>query len=270
MAMIDALALNEAALRTSFFVGIFAIMAGWEALAPLRQRAVSRSLRWSNNLALVALDSVIVRMAFPVTAVSFAGLAAERGWGLINLLGLPFWPALIVSLLLLDLIIYLQHRLFHAVPLLWRLHRVHHADTEFDVTTALRFHPLEIMVSMGIKLAAIAALGAPAQAVLVFEVVLNGAAMFNHANIALPPKAERILRLVLVTPDMHRIHHSAQLEEMNRNFGFNLAWWDRLLGSYCPRPQQDQRAMPIGLDQFRTRRDLWLDRMLLQPLRGKP
>jgi sterol desaturase/sphingolipid hydroxylase (fatty acid hydroxylase superfamily) len=268
--MIEALALNEAALRTGFFVGIFALMAGWEALAPLRQRGVSRTLRWSNNLALVALDSVIVRLIFPVTAVSFAALAAERDWGLLNLLGLPFWPALIVSLLLLDLIIYLQHRLFHAVPLLWRLHRVHHADTEFDVTTALRFHPLEMLVSMAIKLAAIAVIGAPAEAVLVFEVVLNGAAMFNHANVALPPKVERMLRLVFVTPDMHRIHHSTQIEEMNRNFGFNLAWWDRLLGSYCPRAQQDQHTMPIGLDQFRTRRDLWLDRMLLQPLRRKP
>jgi sterol desaturase/sphingolipid hydroxylase (fatty acid hydroxylase superfamily) len=268
--MFDALWLNEAALRTGFFAAIFALMAGWEAPAPLRQQAASRALRWSNNLALVALDSVIVRLVFPVTAVSFAALAAERGWGLFNLLDLPLWSVLILSLLLLDLIIYLQHRLFHAVPLLWRLHRVHHADTEFDVTTALRFHPLEILVSMGIKLAAIAALGAPAQAVLIFEIVLNGAAMFNHANIALPARIERILRLIVVTPDMHRIHHSTRVEEMNRNFGFNLPWWDRLLGSYCPRPQQDQRYMPIGQNQFRTRRELWLDRMLLQPLRGKP
>lgn len=267
--MIDAFALNEAVVRTGFFIGIFAFMASWEVLAPLRKHGVSRRLRWSNNLALGALDSVVVRMVFPVTAVSFAALAAERGWGLFNVLELPFLAALIVSLLLLDLIIYLQHRLLHAVPLLWRLHRVHHADTEFDVTNALRFHPLEMLVSMTIKLAAIAMLGAPPQAVLVFEVVLNGMAMFNHANVSLPMKVERILRLVVVTPDMHRIHHSMQTEEMNRNFGFNLTWWDRLLGSYCPKPQQDQRAMPIGLDQFRTRRDLQLDRMLLQPLRGK-
>jgi sterol desaturase/sphingolipid hydroxylase (fatty acid hydroxylase superfamily) len=268
--MIEAFALNEITMRIGIFAGVFALMAAWEALAPLRQRGVSRSLRWGNNLALVALDSVIVRLVFPVTTVSFAVLAAERDWGLLNLLDLPFWPALIVSLLLLDLIIYLQHRLFHAVPLLWRLHRVHHADIEFDVTTALRFHPLEMLVSMGIKLAAIAAIGAPAEGVLAFEVVLNGAAMFNHANVALPAKIERVLRLVVVTPDMHRIHHSTQIGEMNRNFGFNLAWWDRLLGSYCPRPQLDQSAMPIGLDQFRTRRDLRLDRMLLQPWRGRP
>lgn len=268
--MIDAPVLSEAALRMGFFVGIFALMAGWEALAPLRQRGVSRGLRWGNNLALVALDSAIVRLIFPVTAAGFAALAAERGWGLTNLLELPYWPALILSLLLLDLIIYLQHRLFHAVPLLWRLHRVHHADTEFDLTTALRFHPLEMVVSMGIKLAAIAAIGAPPPAVLIFEVVLNGAAMFNHSNIALPPRLERVLRLVMVTPDMHRIHHSTRDGEMNRNFGFNLSWWDRLLGSYCPKPQQDQRTMPIGLDHFRTGRDLWFDRLLLQPLRREP
>jgi sterol desaturase/sphingolipid hydroxylase (fatty acid hydroxylase superfamily) len=253
-----------------FFVGIFALMAGWEMLAPLRQSAIPRSLRWSNNLALVALDSGIVRLVFPVTAVSFAALASERGWGLLGALDLPLWLAMVLSLLLLDLIIYLQHRLFHAVPLLWRLHRVHHADTEFDVTTALRFHPGEMLVSITIKLAAIATLGAPALAVLVFEIVLNGAAMFNHANVTLPARVERALRLVVVTPDMHRIHHSVRPEEFNRNFGFNLSWWDRLLGSYCPRPQRDQQDMPIGLDRFREPRELWLDRMLLQPLRGKP
>jgi sterol desaturase/sphingolipid hydroxylase (fatty acid hydroxylase superfamily) len=261
--------LSEAALRAGFFAGIFAVMAGWEALAPLRHQMAPRRLRWSNNLALVALDSVIVRLVFPVTAVSFAALADAREWGLFNLVDLPPWFAVVLSLLLLDLIIYLQHRLFHGVPLLWRLHRVHHADTEFDVTTALRFHPGEMLVSMAIKLAAIAALGVPALAVLVFEIVLNGAAMFNHANIALPARAERVLRLIVVTPDMHRIHHSVRPEEFNRNFGFNLPWWDRLLGSYCPAPLQDQREMAIGQNQFRTRRDLWLDRMLLQPLRSK-
>ncbi len=267
--MTEVLPVSEAALRIGCFVGIFALMAGWEALAPLRARAVPRSLRWSNNLALVMLDSLIVRLAFPVTAVSFAALAAERGWGLWNALAIPFWPALILSLLLLDLTVYLQHRLFHAVPLLWRLHRVHHADIEFDVTTALRFHPGEMLVSMGIKLAAIAALGAPALAVLIFEIVLNGAAMFNHANVTLPARLDRVLRWVLVTPDMHRIHHSTDPVEMNRNFGFNLPWWDRLLGSYCAEPQLDQRAMPIGLDQFRAREELRLDRMLLQPLRDQ-
>jgi sterol desaturase/sphingolipid hydroxylase (fatty acid hydroxylase superfamily) len=261
--------LSEAALRAGFFAGIFAAMAGWEVLAPLRQRAAPRALRWSNNLALVVLDSAIVRLAIPVTAVGFAALASERGWGLLNLIELPFWLAVALSLLLLDLVIYLQHRLFHAVPLLWRLHRVHHADTEFDVTTALRFHPGEMLVSMAIKLAAIALLGPPAQAVLVFEIVLNGAAMFNHANVALPARMERVVRLVVVTPDMHRIHHSVRPEEFNRNFGFNLPWWDRLLGSYCPAPQSDQRDMPIGQNAFREPREMWLDRLLLQPLRER-
>jgi sterol desaturase/sphingolipid hydroxylase (fatty acid hydroxylase superfamily) len=268
--MIEALPISETALRTGLFLGIFAAMAGWEVLAPLRQQAAPRILRWSNNLALLMLGNLFVRLVFPLTAVGFAALAAERGWGLLNSLALPVWVAFAAALLLLDLIIYLQHRVFHAVPWLWRLHRVHHADTEFDVTTALRFHPLEIAVSMAIKLAAIAVLGAPALAVLVFEIVLNGAAMFNHANVTLPPRLERVLRLVLVTPDMHRIHHSTQPEESNRNFGFNLPWWDRLLGSYCLRPQRDQRDMPIGQDQFREPRELWLDRMLLQPLRGRP
>lgn len=264
--MID---LSEAAMRTGMFLGIFALIAGWEALAPLRQRAAPRWLRWSNNLALLALGNLIVRLAFPLTAVSFAAQAAERGWGLLNAVNLPFWLAVVISLLLLDLVIYCQHRLFHAVPLLWRLHRVHHADTEFDVTTALRFHPGEMLMSMAIKLAAIVALGPPTLAVLVFEIVLNGAAMFNHANVTLPAGVERILRLLIVTPDMHRIHHSIRPEEMSRNFGFNLAWWDRLLGSYCPAPQSGQRDMTIGQEQFRAPRELWLDRMLLQPLRSR-
>lgn len=267
--MMDALALSEAVVRTGFFLAIFAVIAAWEVLAPLRQQSASRLLRWSNNLALLVLGNLIVRLVVPATAVGFAALADQHQWGLLNAPGLPFWPAFFLSLLLLDLIIYLQHRLFHAVPLLWRLHRVHHADTEFDLTTALRFHPLELLVSMGIKLAAIAALGPPALAVLVFEIMLNGAAMFNHANITLPARAERVLRLFLVTPDMHRIHHSTRPQEFNRNFGFNLPWWDRLLGSYCHEPLKDQSEMPIGQKRFRKLREQWLDRLLLQPLRGK-
>jgi sterol desaturase/sphingolipid hydroxylase (fatty acid hydroxylase superfamily) len=265
--MSELLPVSETALRLGCFAGIFALMAGWEALAPLRARAVPRSLRWSNNFALLLLGTLIVRLAVPLTAVGAAALSAERGWGLFNALAVPFWPALILALLLLDLTVYLQHRLFHAVPLLWRLHRVHHADIEFDVTTALRFHPGEMLVSLAIKLAAILALGPPVLAVLIFEIVLNGAAMFNHSNVTLPPRLDRVLRWVVVTPDMHRIHHSTNAAEMNRNFGFNLPWWDRLLGSYRAKPQLDQRAMPIGLDQFRAREELRLDRILLQPLR---
>ena len=195
-------------------------------------------------------------------------MAEAGGWGLFNALDLPLWLAALLSILLLDLVIYFQHVLFHAVPGLWRLHRMHHADLEFDVTTGLRFHPVEIVLSMVIKLAAVAALGAPAVAVLLFEVVLNATALFNHANIRLPAGVDRVLRWVIVTPDMHRVHHSVIPVETNSNFGFNLPWWDRLLGTYRAQPQAGHAGMTIGIEQFRTRRDLWLDRMLVQPLRG--
>lgn len=185
-----------------------------------------------------------------------------------NVLELPVWVAVIASLLLLDLAIYLQHLALHAVPALWRLHRVHHADLEFDVTTGVRFHPVEILLSMGFKLAVIAALGPPAVAVLVFELLLNASSMFNHGNVRMPPVVDRLLRWIVVTPDMHRVHHSIRPEETNSNFGFNLPWWDRLFGTYRSQPTAGHEAMTIGIEQFRTRRDLWLDRMLIQPLRG--
>ncbi|MGE0630234.1 MAG: sterol desaturase family protein [Hyphomicrobiaceae bacterium] len=195
-------------------------------------------------------------------------IAEERGWGLFNVIGAPMWLAFIVSVLALDLAIYLQHVMFHAVPALWRLHRMHHADLEFDVTTGLRFHPVEILLSMGIKLAVVAALGPPAAAVLVFEVLLNATAMFNHSNIRIPAQVDRALRLIVVTPDMHRVHHSIHPSETNSNFGFNLPWWDRLLGTYRAQPREGHEGMTIGIEQFRTKRDLWLDRMLVQPLIG--
>lgn len=190
-------------------------------------------------------------------------MAEARGWDLFNALALP----LRLAVLLLDLAIYLQHVLFHAVPGLWRLHRMHHADLEFDVTTGLRFRPVEIVLSMVIKLAVVAALGAPAVAVLLFEVLLNATALFNHGTIRLPAGWDRVLRWVMVTPDMHRVHHSVIPAETNSNFGFNLPWWDRLLGTYRAQPKAGHDGMTIGIKQFRTRRDLWLDRMLLQPLR---
>ena len=209
-----------------------------------------------------------MRLTFPVVAVGLALVAQERGWGLFNVLDVPAWVAFLVSVLALDLAIYLQHVMFHAVPALWRLHRMHHADLEFDVTTGLRFHPIEILLSMGIKLAVVAALGPPAVAVLVFEVLLNATAMFNHSNIRIPAAIDRLLRLIVVTPDMHRVHHSIHPSETNSNFGFNLPWWDRLLGTYRPQPLDGHEAMTIGIEQFRTRRDLWLDRMLIQPALG--
>lgn len=266
--MTDLILANEPLIRMAFFLGILLVMALWEVAAPRRRREIPRLLRWSSNLGVVVVDTLIVRLTFPIVAVGLALLAQERGWGLFNVFDVPAWVAFVVSILTLDLAIYLQHVMFHAVPALWRLHRMHHADLEFDVTTGLRFHPVEILLSMGIKLAVVAALGPPAVAVLVFEVILNATAMFNHSNIRIPESIDRVLRLIVVTPDMHRVHHSIHPSETNSNFGFNLPWWDRLLGTYRPQPREGHESMTIGIEQFRTRRDLWLDRMLIQPLRG--
>lgn len=266
--MTETILANEPMLRLAVFLGVLVAMAGWELAAPRRRQDIPRVIRWTNNLALVVVDTVILRLTFPILAVGLALMAEERGWGLFNALDLPPWLSILLSILLLDLAIYLQHVLFHAVPGLWRLHRMHHSDLEFDVTTGLRFHPVEIVLSMVIKLAVVAALGAPAVAVLLFEVLLNATALFNHANIRLPAGVDRVLRWVMVTPDMHRVHHSVIPAETNSNFGFNLPWWDRLLGTYRAQPKAGHDGMAIGIEQFRTPRDLWLDRMLVQPLRG--
>ena len=266
--MTDLLLANEPLIRMAFFLGILVAMAIWEVAAPRRRREIPRLIRWSNNLGVVVIDTLLVRLTFPVVAVGLAVMAEAQGWGLFNIFDVPFWLAFFLSVLALDLAIYLQHVMFHAVPALWRLHRMHHADLEFDVSTGLRFHPVEILLSMGIKLAVVAALGPPALAVLVFEVLLNATSMFNHSNIRIPAAIDRVLRLVVVTPDMHRVHHSIIAHETNSNFGFNLPWWDRLLGTYRPQPREGHERMTIGIEQFRTTRDLWLDRMLIQPLRG--
>jgi sterol desaturase/sphingolipid hydroxylase (fatty acid hydroxylase superfamily) len=238
---------HEPAVRLGAFFGMFALMAVWEAVAPRRRRLLPRRVRWLHNLALVVLNSLILRLLFPLAAVGFALLAAERGWGLLNAFEVPFWWAFALSVIVLDFAIYLQHVMFHAVPLLWRLHRVHHADADIDVTTGARFHPIEILLSMLIKFAAVAVLGAPAAAVLVFEVLLNATAMFNHANLRLRRPVDRFLRLILVTPDMHRIHHSMEPVETNSNFGFNLPWWDRLCGTYREQARLPQESMAIGV-----------------------
>ena len=237
----------EPIIRLGAFFGMFALMAVWETAAPRRARLLPRRVRWLHNLALVVLNSLILRLLFPLAAVGFAVLTAERGRGLLNAFEVPFWWAFALSVIALDCAIYLQHVMFHAVPLLWRLHRVHHADADIDVTTGARFHPIEILLSMLIKFAAIALLGAPAAAVLVFEVLLNGTAMFNHANLRLPESVDRFLRWMLVTPEMHRIHHSMEAHEANSNFGFNLPWWDRLFGTYRPRARLPQESMAIGV-----------------------
>ena len=258
---------NEPVIRFVFFLGVFIVVAVWEAMAPRRRRQFSRWVRWPSNLGIVAVNTALVRLLLPTTAVAFALLGEQRGWGLLNNVGLPRWLAVALAVLALDLAIYLQHVLFHAVPMLWRLHRMHHADLDIDVTTGARFHPIEIFASMILKLAAIAALGAPTEAVLVFEILLSATAMFNHANIRLPAGCDRILRWLVVTPDMHRVHHSIVPQETNSNFGFNVPWWDRLFGTYRAQPAEGHEAMTIGLPQFRDPPELRLDRMLIQPFR---
>jgi sterol desaturase/sphingolipid hydroxylase (fatty acid hydroxylase superfamily) len=257
----------ELYIRLGAFAAIFALMAAWEFLTPRRPQTVGRGVRWPNNLAIVAIDIVLVRIMFPTAAVGLALLAEARVWGLFNVLGLPSWIGIPLALALLDLAIYLQHVLFHAVPALWRLHRMHHADLEFDVTTGVRFHPIEILLSMLIKLGVVAAVGTPAVGVLVFEVLLNATSMFNHGNVRIPSAVERILRWIVVTPEMHRVHHSIDPHETNSNFGFNLSWWDRLFGTYRAQPAAGHEAMTIGIEQFRDPRELRVDRMLLQPFR---
>jgi sterol desaturase/sphingolipid hydroxylase (fatty acid hydroxylase superfamily) len=254
-------------IRLGAFAGIFAAMALWELLAPRRRQVIGRLGRWPSNLSIVVLDTLLVRFIFPVAAVGGALLAETRGWGLFQVLQAPPWVAVIVSVVLLDLGIYLQHVLFHAVPALWRLHRMHHADLELDVTTGARFHPLEIVLSMVIKLGIVVALGPPAVAVLIFEVLLNATSMFNHGNVRIPEWIDAVLRWLIITPDMHRVHHSIVPQETNSNFGFNVPWWDRLFGTYRAQPAAGHEGMTIGIEQFRDPRELRLDRMLVQPFR---
>ncbi len=265
--MTDALLANEATLRLSFFLGVFLILALWELVSPRRNRKYSKLFRWSNNFAIVVIGSVVVRFLFPLLAVGMAIVAQEKSWGLLNLLSLPQWVAIVVALLAMDLVIYFQHLLLHAVPALWRMHRMHHADLDFDVTTGFRFHPVEIALSMGIKLMVVLLLGIPAVAVLIFEIILNATALFNHSNIRISKSLDRVLRWFVVTPDMHRVHHSVLTQETNSNFGFNLPWWDRLFKTYRSQPRDGHETMTIGIELFRTRRDLRFDQMLVQPLR---
>lgn len=254
-------------IRFGTFAGVLAVLALAELLAPRRRQAVGRWTRWPANLSLVALDTLLVRLLFPVAAVGAAVVAEEHRWGLFNLVGLPAWLEIALAVILLDLLIYGQHVAFHAAPWLWRVHRVHHADLEFDVTTGLRFHPIEILVSMAIKVVAVVLLGAAAGAVLLFELLLNATAMWSHSNIRLPGRADRLLRWLVVTPDMHRTHHSVVPRETHSNFGFNLACWDRLFGTYRAAPEAGHIGMTIGIPQFRSIEDLRLDRLLVQPFR---
>ena len=239
----------------------------WEFAAPRRKLSQARWLRWYSNIGIVVLNTVVVRLILPVAPVALAITVEAQGWGVLNLLDLPFWLAVALSVIALDLVIYLQHVMFHAVPALWRLHRMHHADLDFDVTTGARFHPIEIILSILLKLAAIVVIGPPAVAVVIFEVLLNGTAMFNHGNLRLPLALDRVLRWLVVTPDMHRVHHSEIPAETNSNFGFNLPYWDRLFGTYRDQPQLGHEGMTIGLDTFRATSDLHLHKMLVQPFK---
>jgi sterol desaturase/sphingolipid hydroxylase (fatty acid hydroxylase superfamily) len=266
--MTDSVLLYERWIRLGFFAVTFLVMATWELALPRRRLETSKLRRWLRNLGVVLLDTLTVRVLFPTAAVGFAWLASARGWGLLHGAALPYWLAFGLSFVALDFIVYLQHVLFHAVPALWRLHMVHHADLDFDLTTGNRFHPIEIVLSMFVKGAAIAALGPPVLSVLAFEVILNATAMFNHANVKMPLAADRALRYLVVTPDMHRVHHSILPFETNSNFGFNLPWWDRLLGTYREEPRAGHAEMKIGLRQFRDADQLTLQRMLVLPFVG--
>jgi len=218
----------------------------------------------------VFVDSFLGRIAAPAGATGFALLAESRGWGLFNQISLPGWFEVLAGFLLLDLGIYLQHRIFHYVPVLWRFHRMHHADLDVDVTTGVRFHPIEILLSLGIKFVVVVGLGASALAVFIFEIVLNATSMFNHSNVKMAPVVDRVLRWLVVTPDMHRVHHSVIRTETDSNFGFNFPWWDRLYKTYRPQPEAGHEAMKLGIDQFPDPKDLRLDRMLIQPFRNPP
>lgn len=257
----------EPGIRVVVFITVFLVLAAGEALIPRRARAVGRQWRWPTNITLVALNTLIIRLALPMTAVGMAAIAEQRGWGLLHAVGpIPTVLAVVIAILLLDFAIYLQHVLFHAVPILWRVHRMHHADLDVDVTTGSRFHPVELLLSMLIKFAAISALGASPMAVLLFEVLLNGGSLFNHANLHILPGLDRVLRFFVVTPDMHRVHHSAVGAETNTNFGFTFPCWDHLCGTYRAQPVAGHEAMTVGLTCFRDPKYLRLDRTLLQPL----
>jgi sterol desaturase/sphingolipid hydroxylase (fatty acid hydroxylase superfamily) len=260
----------EVVIRLGFFFGVFALIAIWEVLAPRRSLTTSKSVRWFSNLAITFLNPVVVRLVSPIMPVTMALLAQKSGWGLLNNFALPYWLPVVIGVAVLDLVIYLQHVMFHTVPVLWRLHMMHHADLDFDVTTGLRFHPIEVILSMGIKLSVVVVIGAPALAVLIFEILLNTTSMFNHGNIRLPSSIDRKLRLLVVTPDMHRVHHSVTIRETNSNFGFNLPWWDRLLGTYRDQPAAGHEGMTIGLAQFRDPKRLTFLWMLALPFIGKP
>lgn len=264
----DELLYFEESLRLFAFVGVLVVMAVWELVLPKRPAPLKRLARWPWNLGIVAIDALVVRLVFTVALGAVAALAANKGYGLLNRVTLPDWLAVVASILVLDLVIYAQHVAFHKIPVLWRLHRMHHTDPHVDVTTGLRFHPLEILISQALKIVVVLALGAPVLAVVLFEILLNATSMFNHGNVRLARPLDRLIRLLVVTPDMHRVHHSDIRQETDSNFGFNLSIWDRLFGTYRAQPSKGHDGMTLGLGVFREAGDQRLDRLLVQPFLG--
>ncbi len=265
--------ISEGAWRISIFIFMLVALAIWELISPRRLKQKSTlnqfNSRRLNNIIIVIVDTLLVRLLLPLLPVGMAIYTAENSMGLFNLINLPTWIVFILSLLILDCIIYWQHRLFHTIPMFWRLHRMHHTDIEFDFTTAVRFHPIEIILSILLKLIVIFLLGAPAIAVMVFEILLSSSALFNHSNIKLSKSVDKVLRLFIVTPDMHRVHHSVYREETDSNYGFNIPWWDKLFGTYVDQPKDGHIDMSIGIEIFREEKDSRIDQLLLQPFRSK-
>ncbi|RII27865.1 MAG: fatty acid hydroxylase [Geobacter sp.] len=260
---------HEIITRLLFFCGTFIAIALWEVIAPRRQLTTAKGRRWVANLSMVAIDTAVVRLLFPPLPLGIAFIAGQRNWGLLNTLDIPPVASFIAGVVMLDFVIYLQHVLFHKMPLLWRIHRMHHTDLDLDVTSGNRFHPLEIVISVGIKMGAIILTGAPALSVLAFEIILNATSMFNHGNIVIPQPVDRWLRLLVVTPDMHRVHHSIIPRETNSNYSFNLPWWDRICGTYREQPEAGHGGMTIGLKEFRDPDALTLPRLLMLPFKIK-
>ena len=267
MSVTEQLTNNADQLRLGIFIGILILMAVLEFILPRRNVDAKRPVRWSSNIGIVILDSVVARIILPTTTIAVAMYAENSGYGLLNVLSLPYLVSILISILLLDVLIYAQHVVFHKVHWLWRFHRMHHSDTHIDVTTGIRFHPIEIILSLLIKFTAIIIFGVPAVAIIIFEITLNATAMITHSNLNVPLRLDKLLRWIFVTPDMHRIHHSVHRDETDSNYGFNLSIWDRLFGTYIEQPRDTHNKMLIGIDQFRNSREQFLDKLLIQPFR---
>ncbi|VAX40230.1 Fatty acid hydroxylase family (carotene hydroxylase/sterol desaturase) [hydrothermal vent metagenome] len=260
---------SESGIRMSFFFGILLVMSCWELLAPRKKLTANKPLRWASNLGLTFLNSIVLRILIPLGAVSVAEVVEIYGWGLFHQLGIPVWLKILVAVVLLDCAIYWQHVVSHKIPMFWQFHKVHHVDLNIDVTTGSRFHTVEILLSFAFKLVLILIFGIAPDAVLIFEIMLNGTAMFNHSNVFLPLWIDKVLRLFLVTPDMHRVHHSVLQNETDSNYGFNLPWWDYLFHTYIPQPKEGHDGMTIGLKNYQTKKAEQLPWMLLFPFQAK-